>query len=555
MPLGPTPTRPTATSSSRTRPRRPPCRCSRSTTTTFAARTAPRWVRSTRSTSSTCARAAFPSRPRSGCSSRASSATCSTASRSSTRASWSRRSWSPALASYRVASVDDLPGETMKRVEAGDIPVCLAHAEDGSFYALNDVCTHEEFSLCDGELWGMDVECPQHGSRFNLATGIAYLDSANTSQRPKQMTGAMLDYFEKFNSNIHRAAYRIAEEATVRYEATREKVRTFINAASTKEIVYTRGTTEAINLVAYAWGRKNIKAGDLIVLTILDHHSNIVPWQILAAEKGARIEYVDIDERGELRQDQFADLLKRGPKLVAFNLVSNAMGTINPAHEMVAAAKKAGATVLVDGAQSTPHQPVDVRALGCDFYAFSGHKMLGPTGAGILYGRRELLEAMDPFMSGGDMIKTVRVEGTTYHDLPWKFEAGTQAIAEVIGLGTAVDYLTELGMDAVRAHELEITEYAYEALSEVDQLTVYGPPPSRRAGVISFALEGVHPHDLATIADRDQVCLRAGHHCAMPLMTRLGIPATARASFYVYTQKEEVDRLVGSIREAQRIFA
>ena len=386
-------------------------------------------------------------------------------------------------------------------------------------------------------------------------TGIAYLDSANTSQRPKQVTGAMMEYFETYNSNIHRAAYRIAEEATVHYEAAREKVRAFINAASTKEIVYTRGTTEAINLVAYSWGRKHIKSGDLIVLTILEHHSNIVPWQILAAEKGAHIEYVDIDEKGELRQDQFADLLRRGPKLVAFNLVSNAMGTINPAREMVAAAKKAGATVLVDGAQSTPHQPVDVRALGCDFYAFSGHKMLGPTGAGILYGRRELLEAMDPFMAGGDMIRTVRIEGTTYHDLPWKFEAGTQAIAEVIGLGAAVDYLSGLGMDAVRAHELEITEYAYEAMSEVDGLTVYGPPPSRRAGVISFSLDGIHPHDLATIADRDQVCLRAGHHCAMPLMTRLGLAATARASFYVYTLKSDVDRLVSSITEAQRIFA
>ena len=386
-------------------------------------------------------------------------------------------------------------------------------------------------------------------------TGIAYLDSANTSQRPRQVTGAMLEYFEKFNSNIHRAAYRIAEEATVRYEATREKVRAFINAASTKEIVYTRGTTESINLVAYGWGRKHITEGDLIVLTILDHHSNIVPWQILAAEKGAHIEYVDIDEKGELRQDQFSELLKRGPKLVAFNLISNAMGTINPAREMVAAAKNAGATVLVDGAQSTPHQPVDVRALGCDFYAFSGHKMLGPTGAGILYGRRELLDAMDPFMGGGDMIKTVSVERTTYHDLPWKFEAGTQAIAEVIGLGAAVDYLDHLGMDAVRAHELDITEYAYEALTDVEGLTLFGPPPSRRAGVISFSLDGIHPHDLATIADRDQVCLRAGHHCAMPLMTRLGVAATARASFYVYTQREEVDRLVGSIREAQRIFA
>jgi cysteine desulfurase / selenocysteine lyase len=385
-------------------------------------------------------------------------------------------------------------------------------------------------------------------------TGIAYLDSANTSQRPRQVTAAMLEYFEKYNSNIHRAAYHIAEEATDHYEATREKVRALINAASTKEIIYTRGTTEGINLVAYSWGRANVTQGDLIVLTILDHHSNIVPWQILAAEKGARIEYVDIDERGELRQDQFAELLKLAPKLVAFNVVSNAMGTINPAREMVAAAKKAGATVLVDGAQSTPHQPVDVRALGCDFYAFSGHKMLGPTGAGILYGRRELLEAMPPFMGGGDMIKTVRIEGATYLDLPWKFEAGTQAIAEVIGLGAAVDYLQGLGMEAVRAHELEITEYAYEALSEIDGLTMYGPPPSRRAGVISFALDGIHPHDLATIADRDQVCVRAGHHCAMPLMTRLGVPATARASFYVYTQKDEVDRLVGSIHEAQRIF-
>ena len=385
-------------------------------------------------------------------------------------------------------------------------------------------------------------------------TGIAYLDSANTSQRPRQVTGAMMEYFEKFNSNIHRAAYRIAEEATERYESTREKVRDFINAASTKEIVYTRGTTEAINLVAYSWGRKHVKQGDLIVLTIIEHHSNIVPWQILAAEKGATIEYVDIDERGELRLDQFHKVLERSPKLVAFGQVSNALGTINPAKEMVAAAKAAGATVLVDGAQGAPHQGVDVRALGCDFYAFSGHKMLGPTGVGILYGRRELLEAMDPFMSGGDMIKTVRVEGTTYHDLPWKFEAGTQAIAEVIGLGAAVDYLGTLGMDAVRAHEREITEYAFEALSDVEGLTLYGPPPSRRAGVISFSVEGIHPHDLATIADRDQVCLRAGHHCAMPLMTRLGIAATARASFYVYTQKDEVDRLVGSIKEAQRIF-
>ena len=386
-------------------------------------------------------------------------------------------------------------------------------------------------------------------------TGIAYLDSANTSQKPRSVIATLDDYYSRYNSNIHRAAYKIAEEATERYEGTREKVRAFINAQSTKEVIFTRGTTEAINLVAYSWGRKNIKSGDLIVLTILEHHSNIVPWQILAAEKGAHIEYVDIDERGELRQDQYSELLAKKPKLVAFNQISNSLGTVNPAQEMVAQAKAAGATVLVDGAQGLPHSGVDVRALGCDFYAFSGHKMLGPTGVGVLYGRRELLEAMDPFMGGGDMIKSVRLEGTTYNDLPWKFEAGTQAIAEVIGLGTAVDYLKELGMDNVRAHEREITEYAFEALSDIQGLTLYGPPPSRRAGVISFGLEGIHPHDLATIADRSGVCLRAGHHCTMPLMNRLDVAATARASFYVYTLKEEVDRLVSSIKEAQAVFA
>src|SRR5258708_17367336 len=254
-------------------------------------------------------------------------------------------------------------------------------------------------------------------------TGIAYLDSANTSQRPRQVTGAMMDYFEHFNSNTHRAAYHIAEVATDRYEGTREKVRAFINAASTKEIIYTRGTTEAINLVAYSWGRKNVRPGDLIVVTILDHHSNIVPWQILDAANGAHIEVVDVDDRGELRQDQYRELLEHSPRLVAFSQVSNAIGTINPAREMVAEAKAAGATVLVDGAQGAPHQGVNVRALGCDFYAFSGHKMLGPTGAGILDGRRELLESMDPFQSAGALIRTVRVAGTTYQDLPWQLGA------------------------------------------------------------------------------------------------------------------------------------
>jgi cysteine desulfurase/selenocysteine lyase len=366
---------------------------------------------------------------------------------------------------------------------------------------------------------------------------------------------AMNEYFTKFNSNIHRGAYRISEEATEHYEATRAKVKRLINAASTKEIVYTRGTTEGINLVAYGWGRKFVAAGDLIVLTLLEHHSNIVPWQILAAEKGARIEWVDIDEQGRLRMDQFHALLEQKPRLVAFGQISNAMGTINPFVEMTAAAKRAGATVLIDGAQGAPHLGIDVQAVGPDFYAFSGHKMLGPTGAGILYGRRELLEAMDPFLGGGDMIRTVRVEGTTYADVPTKFEAGTMPIAQMIGLGAAVDYLDELGMDAVAAHEREITEYAFEALSDIPGVTVYGPPPEGRAGVISFNVDGIHPHDLATIVDRRQVCIRAGHHCAQPLMTRLDVAATARASFYVYTKRDEVDVLVEAIDDAKRIFA
>jgi cysteine desulfurase/selenocysteine lyase len=386
-------------------------------------------------------------------------------------------------------------------------------------------------------------------------TGVVYLDSANTSQRPRQVLAAMDDYFNKFNANIHRGAYRISEEATERYEATRTKVKRLINAASAKEIVYTRGTTEAINLVAYGWGRKFIKSGDLIVLTILEHHSNIVPWQILAAATGARIEWVDIDARGRLRMDQFRALLEKQPRLVAFGQISNAMGTINPFVEMTAAAKAAGATVLIDGAQGAPHLGIDVQAVGPDFYAFSGHKMLGPTGAGILYGRRELLEEMDPFQGGGDMIRTVRKEGTTYADVPLKFEAGTMPIAQVIGLGAAVDYLQSLGMEAVAGHEREITEYAYEALSEVPGLTVYGPAPSERAGVISFNLEGVHPHDLATIVDRRDVCIRAGHHCAQPLMTRLDVAATARASFYIYTKRAEIDVLVEAIGDARRIFA
>ena len=385
-------------------------------------------------------------------------------------------------------------------------------------------------------------------------TGVVYLDSANTSQRPRQVLAAMEEYHTRFNSNIHRGAYRFSELATERYEATRGKAKAYINARSAKEIVFTRGTTEGINLVAYGWGRRNIARGDLIVLTILEHHSNIVPWQILAAEKGATIEWVDIDEAGRLRQDQFWALLERSPKLVAFGQVSNAMGTINPVKEMTAAAHAAGATVLIDGAQGAPHAGIDVQDVGCDFYAFSSHKMLGPTGAGILYGRREILEGMDPFLSGGDMIRSVRKEGTTYADVPTRFEAGTMPIAQLIGLGAAFDYLTNLGLENVRAHERDLTEYALESLGELPDLTLFGPPAGERAGVVSFDVKGIHPHDLATILDRHQVAVRAGHHCAQPLMDRLDVAATARASFYVYSKREEVDVLVAGILDAQRIF-
>jgi cysteine desulfurase / selenocysteine lyase len=388
-----------------------------------------------------------------------------------------------------------------------------------------------------------------------LATGVAYLDSANTSQRPRQVIEAMESYYREFNANIHRGAYRASEMATERYEATRDRLRRFVHAASRREIIYTRGTTEGINLVAYSWGRHNVGEGDLIVITIAEHHSNIVPWQILAQERGARLEYVDIDEQGELRMDQFHALMERRPRLVAFTQVSSNLGTITPYREMTAAAHAAGAVVLIDGAQGAPHLGIDVQETGCDFYAFSSHKMCGPTGVGVLYGRRELLEAMPPFQAGGDMIRAVHRDHTEYAPLPEKFEAGTQPIAEVIGLGAAVDYLEAIGLDAIHAHEQELTEYAFEAMSEVEGLRIFGPPPTRRAGLVAFDLEGVHPHDLATILDRHGVAIRAGHNCAMPLMERLGVPAVARASFYLYTRRDEIDRLVSGLQEARRIFA
>jgi len=387
-------------------------------------------------------------------------------------------------------------------------------------------------------------------------TGVAYLDSANTSQRPNQVVAKMEEYFRQYNANVERAAYKLSERATAEFEAVRDKVRAFINAGSAREIVYTSGTTAGLNLVAYAWGRANLRAGDLIVCTVMEHHSNLVPWQLLALEKQARLEFVDIDEQGRLRRDQFDALLAQGPKLVAFTHVSNTLGTVNPVKELTAAAHRAGAVVVVDGAQGVPHLGFDVQDADVDFYAFSSHKMCGPTGSGVLYGKRALLEAMPPFLAGGEMINAVRLEGTTFAEVPHKFEAGTQAIAEVIGMGAAIDYLQGIGFPAMRAHEDELTDYAYEALSELEGVRVFGPPPGPdKAGVLSFEVAGIHPHDIATILDRTDVCVRSGHNCTQPLMHRLDVPGTVRASFFLYTERSEIDRLLVGLKEAQRIFA
>jgi cysteine desulfurase/selenocysteine lyase len=382
---------------------------------------------------------------------------------------------------------------------------------------------------------------------------LVYLDSAVTSQKPLPVIEAMDTFYRSYNANIHRGVYTMSEEATARYEEARGKVARFINARGSKEVIFVRNATEAINLVAYAWGRTNLRAGDRIVATIMEHHSNLVPWQQLAAEKGADLRFVDIDEQGLLRMDQYEDFI-RGARLVAFTHVSNALGTVNPVEYMTARAHAEGATVLVDGAQAVPHRAVDVQALGVDFYAASGHKMCGPLGSGFLWGRRELLEAMPPFLYGGDMIKSVRLEKTLFNDLPWKFEAGTPAVAEGIGLGAAVDYLTAVGMDWVEQHERTLTEYGLEKLQDVDGIVLYGPPAELRGGVISFNLPDIHPHDIASIADRYGIAIRAGHHCAMPLMHRLDVAATTRASFYLYNQPEEVDKLVEALKAAQKVF-
>lgn len=403
---------------------------------------------------------------------------------------------------------------------------------------------------------------------------LVYLDNAATSQKPEAVIQAMDDYYRRYNANIHRGVHTLAEEATEAYENARRKVGRFINAYSPREVVFTRNTTEAINLVANSWGRKALREGDVIILSVMEHHSNLVPWQLLAQATGARLEFIALDPEGRLLLngslpegtsdwgqplDRLLDRWGERVKLVAVGGMSNVLGTINPVAEIARRAHDVGALLLVDGAQSVPHLPVDVQAIGADFLAFSGHKMLGPTGIGVLWGRKELLQAMPPFQGGGDMIKSVHLRDSEWNDVPHKFEAGTPNVADAIGLGAAVDYLAGLGMDDVHAHEQAVAAYALKRLPDVPDLHIYGPPAGERGGVITFNLirDGellIHPHDLASILDREGVAIRAGHHCAQPLMDHFGVPATARASAYVYNTEDEVDRLVEALCKARAVF-
>lgn len=385
---------------------------------------------------------------------------------------------------------------------------------------------------------------------------LVYLDNASTTQKPNQVIDAITDYYQNHNANIHRAVYALAEEATEAYESARDKIANFINVKNRQEIIFVRGTTEAINLVAYAWGRTHVKEGDIVVTTEYEHHSNIVPWQLLTQEKHAKLEYIGMDDNGELILDDLDKILATGKvKLVTFSLMSNVLGTITDAKKIIEKCKAAGVLTLIDGAQAVPHMKVDLEELGCDFFAFSGHKMLGPTGIGVLWVRKSVLETMSPFHGGGDMIREVHKYETTWNDLPYKFEAGTPNIADVVGFGAAIDYLTKIGMDNIREHEIELTKYAIEKFSQVKGMHVYGTKDiSKRGGVISFNFADVHPHDVAQIIDGEGIAVRSGHHCAQVLMERLDVAATSRASFYIYNTKEEIDVLINSLNKVAKVF-
>jgi len=385
---------------------------------------------------------------------------------------------------------------------------------------------------------------------------LIYFDNAATSQKPSVVIETLDNYYRKLNANIHRGIHKLAEEATLAHEEAREKVAKFISANRTEEIIFTRNTTEAINLVAYSWGRANIAEGDKIVLSIMEHHSNIIPWQLLAQEKHAKIEFIKIDREGYLVQDEIREMIDDETKLVCVAHASNVLGTINPVSEIAKTAHKHGALVLVDAAQSVPHMRVNAKEMDCDFMAFSGHKMLGPTGIGVLYGKSRHLETMPPFLGGGEMIREAHTTGATWKELPYKYEAGTPNIAGAIGLGTAIDYLRKIGMENVHEYEKDITSYALNKMSQVDELVIFGPRDvKQRVGVVSFNLADIHAHDLASIMDEEGVAIRSGHHCAQPLMEFLNIPATARASFYIYNTKEEVDVFINVLEKARKLFS
>ena len=385
---------------------------------------------------------------------------------------------------------------------------------------------------------------------------LAYLDSANSSQKPRQVLDAMWQFYAHSYANIHRAVYELAERATAGYEGTRDKVKDLINAPDRREIIFTRNITEAINLVAYSWGLANLRPGDVVVTTELEHHANFVPWQQIALRAGATFRAIPFDDRGELILDSLDDIAADGNvKVVTANSISNTLGTINPIEQLTSWAHEQGAIMVVDAAQAVPHRRVDVQALGCDFLGFTSHKLCGHGGAGALWGRRELLEAMEPFEMGGEMIRTVRLERSTWNELPYKFEAGTPAVAEVFGMGVAIDYLSAVGFDAIDAYEHELTAYAIGRLGELPFVRMFGPPLERHAGIVSFEVEGVHPHDVAQILDLEGIAVRAGHHCTQPVMQRLGVPATTRASFYLYTIPEEIDRLVEALHKVRKVFA
>ncbi|MDX6506020.1 MAG: cysteine desulfurase / selenocysteine lyase [Gaiellaceae bacterium] len=384
---------------------------------------------------------------------------------------------------------------------------------------------------------------------------LAYLDSAASSQKPRQVLDALRDFYETSYANVHRGVYVLSERATEAYEGAREKARSFVNAPAARELIFTRSATESINLVAYAWGLDNLGPGDVVLVTELEHHSNFVPWQYIAKRNGADFRMLPIDENGELQFDALDDFARGGQlKVVATNLVSNSLGTVNPVQRLAAWAHERGAIMVVDGAQAAPHHRVDVQELGCDFFAFSSHKLCGPTGVGALWGRAELLERMAPFNLGGHMIRQVRLEETTWGELPYKFEAGTQPIAEAVGFGAAMDYVAEAGLEAIAQYESELAAYALERLADLGGITTYGPPPERRAGIVSFNVDGIHPHDVAQVLDSEGVAIRAGHHCCQPLMTRLGVAATNRASFYLYTVPDEIDRLVAGLHKVRKIL-